>query len=78
MIFYCIVFILHCPRKYVGFLIILHRSFLINNFMAIFNEILYFFTIEVPHLGKNQCIKKILPTFLAILMCNRKNFNDSS
>ena len=36
------------------------------------------FTLKVIHLSKNQDIKKILRTSLAILMCNRKNFSDSS
>ena len=41
---------------------ILHSSFFINNFLTIFYGILYFFTLEVRHLGKNQYIKKILRT----------------
>ena len=43
----------------------LNSTFFINNFLTTIFGISYFFTLEVPHLGKNQYIKVDLPEIKA-------------
>lgn len=50
----------------------MRSSFVINNYLTIFQASLSLFTLEVRHLAKNQYIAKILRTSIAITIYNRE------